>query len=183
MFKVLTNPQKTIEHAKKNKNIQKTVWTIIVAAAILTIASLIGIVVTSTANATTYIRTILTILILSIIAQFFIAWLNKIALKTITKKGNYYDSLTAFALGFMIMAIASLINVILGLIPIAGILIGTIVMIIALILSMSVTLRTLIELTGADTLHIIIALATVYFAIFITAVTIAGQFMTATLPI
>ena len=153
MLKELFSPIKTIKNTKKNKDVTNHVLTLIIASLMFAIATIIILIKNQVLT-----NLLLTGLIISTV-YFAIAFVGGFIYSLLTKiiadKGTYKDSLIAVIQTALILSTGLLITSILLLIPNIGILLGLITMFFTIITGLAIFIRTMTELTGANTTQII----------------------------
>lgn len=167
MLNTIFSPLSAIDAAKKERNMTKTMWMLVVTSLIMGVAALI-----IALQLGTQIGTAILILIGFAVGIFlsnlFNAWIYQFAINTISAKGTYYDTLTATTNSAFIVSIGIFVASILLLIPLFGVVFALILVLLAMILSYAVLIRTLTVLTGADLLSIIVGLGIIVMASLIT---------------
>ena len=181
MFKVLYNPAKAVEEFKKNRKIGKTIKTLIMAAILFAISTMINLLILG-ANTNTIIWATTGVFLGSAALIALEGWFLQIIMNIFSKKVKYYDTLTGLVNGFLIIGAGSLIAGLLGLIPMIGAILSSIILLFVIIIAYPVIIKTTMELTGTNMLTTIVALLILTIAIFFAAYSTIGQFMSAAAP-
>lgn len=177
MFKTIYAPLESIDDAKKNKNIGRTMITLLVSSILLAITALINFLKLGV-EGKSLIYTVLGTLIGIFVTYLFLGWLFSLTMKVFAKKTTYYDTLTPVVQGLFILTTGALVAVILGFIPLGiGQVLGTLVTIVAIILSYSITIKSTMELTGTDIVTTVVGLLILFMSFVIAAYTTFVQAM------
>lgn len=180
MFDVLTSPLDAIQRAKKNKSMKDTLLLLLVASVFLAIAVLLQ---NASFNASAFQAAGLT-LVLGFAGTAFMALLLQLSLHILTTKGGYFEALTTLTYGMFITSCGMLAASVVGLLSMAGqtfamvgAFLGGLVLLFALIMSYSVSLKAGMELFNTDILTVVIAILIVHLSVLVSMYTIIAQYM------
>jgi len=104
MFEILYNPTKTIEKVKKQRNVSCEISTISIASILIALAITIRMLILKI-PATEMVIYGLTLLIGVFIIAMFYAFIYYYAIKLMTNKGKFIDSLTAISKTTLIFSV------------------------------------------------------------------------------
>ncbi len=154
MIQDIMNPIHSIDKAKKTKNTQTQILTLIIASLLMSIATAI------IATQTIMTADILIISLTTLVGFFTFMIINtaiySFLIKLITKKGTFYDSLTAIAQASLIFSAGATITALALLIPSAGFLIGLIALFATIITSIAIFFRAIMTMTNTTILEILV---------------------------
>ncbi|MBU0727607.1 hypothetical protein KKA95_02885 [Patescibacteria group bacterium] len=167
MLNIILDTHKAISAAKTKKNMGKTMLVLLVASV------LAGLAATLVAKDAAFLLPALGVVAFFFISTLVMAFFVKLALVLLTKKGGYYEALTAMSYGFFAMAvggfIASLLNLLSGynvvLTVIVSVLAG-LVMFAAVVLGKVIKVRTAMDLFGTDLITVVFSCIIVYIGMF-----------------
>jgi hypothetical protein len=168
MFNTIFSPLTAIDAAKKERNMTKTMWMLVVSSLLMGVAALIIALQLGT-------EIVISILILVgfaigiFLSNLFNAWIYQFTINTISGKGTYYDTLTALTNSAFVMSVGIFIASILLLIPLFGVIFALILVLLTMILAYAVLIRTLTFLSGADLLSVIVGMGVIVMASLVTA--------------
>lgn len=149
----MINPIKLIDKAKKTKNTQNQIITLIIASFLMAIAAAI------IASNTMMSPDILIISLSTLLGFFTIAIITTLIysfiLKTMTKKGTFYDSLTAITISATTFSAGAVITALMLLLPNIGYLLGLITLFTTIITSIALFFRAITTMTNATILEVI----------------------------
>lgn len=146
-------PIKTIEKAKKNKDIKDTILTLLIASLMFAIATIILFSKVSTATELS-IMALVTSIVYFVMA-FIGAFLYNFLINVIAGKGKYRHSLVAVVQTALIISAGFLLTTLLMLIPLIGPLLGLIMLFLTIITGLAIFIRAMTTLTGANTTQVL----------------------------
>jgi hypothetical protein len=155
MIQDIINPIKLIDKAKKTKNTQKQIITLIITSLIMSIAT--AIIMSKTVMATDILTISLTMLISFFAYSIISAYIYSFIIKLMTKKGTFYDSLTAITTSSIPLSAGLILTSIVLLLPNIGYLLGLITLFATIIISMAIFIRAITTLTNATITDIVVA--------------------------
>ena len=164
MLNLIFSPHEAIDACKKQKGYGNAWTKLLFGAAIM---GMWGLVMGLTMLGMTFVNSLMVlaaVLLIVIVGNIFNAWIYKIVINTLSGKGNYEHTFTALANSLVIMSIGLLIATLLWLIPTAGIILATFVLIIFMLMAYSVMIRTIMVMSGADLLTVFVGLVLVLFS-------------------
>lgn len=186
MFTIIIDSHKAINAAKIKKSVKKSMSILLYASLIIGVSSLIF--AKSTAFTMPILKLALGIVSGTFILTLFMAYLVGISLNILTKKGGFYESLTALSYSLFILSggvfIVSLLNLLSGIntvLTIIILIISGLVLLVSLIKAKAIKLRTAMDLFGTDLITIIMGFVIVYIALFFILYIIGIQTMLGTI--
>lgn len=163
MFRIILNPIKAIEKENKNRSTGKTISKSVVGSIFLGVAALL-VMINLKSDFASAIQVAIAFMLLGFLGNFVNAWIYNLAIKTISGKGKYLDSLAGLSNMLLVIGTGMMFAAALMLIPQAGIILATLLLVIMFVLGYSVLIKSLTTFTGADLLTVVIGLGVVIFA-------------------
>jgi hypothetical protein len=167
-MKILTQPEKAIAEAKKERNLAKSVGILVASAILLAIATLVG--VSPVRSATNFgAASALGVFLLVVVGGLFLGWIVKIAITTLGGTGKYFEGLTVVSYSCLPISIGVLIAFIAS---VAGT-IGKVISFVALaffgVLSAAIMYRAIKDFFKTDMVTALVGVSVIYIAIIIAA--------------
>jgi len=167
MLNILFAPLEAIALAKEKRNIGKTILILFVSSILASLNVFI------TTKGFSDITFALGVFAGTFLFTMLIALLLQLALHVLSQSGGYFEALTTVTYGFFIISCGYLVSSLIGLIPSTDMYLKIIVsalsglvLLLTLVMSNVVVLRTAMELFETDLFTVIIAMMVIYMAVF-----------------
>jgi hypothetical protein len=181
MLNELLNPIKTIEKEKKTKTIKNQALTLAISSIMFSIALILIIIKINQPLNLAIIAIIATITYF--VSAFIGAFIYNLLVNIIANKGKYKDSFVAVVQTALIISAGLLAVSLLIQVPQIGFILGLIAMFFTVIIALSVFIRAMTTLTGANTTQILAILIIMVVGLIIaTQIIISIQILSQPLP-
>jgi len=148
-MKILTQPEKAIAEAKKEKSLVKSIGTLVAVAVLLALA--IGIAApTIPSLAAMGTAASVAMFIVVLIGGLFLGWIVKVAITTLGGTGKYFEGLTVVSYSTLPISVGAVIAAIVFFLPVLGILIGFAVLVFFSVLGVAMMYRAIKDLFRTD---------------------------------
>lgn len=164
-MKILTQPEKAIAEAKKEKNLVKSVGILVASAIFLALAALIG--VSTPGMAKFGAQSAIGVFILVIVGGLFLGWIVKTAITTLGGVGKYFEGLTVVAYSLLPISIGVLIAAIASVAKVVGVVISFVSLAFFGVLSAAIMYRSVKDLFKTDMVTALVGVSVIYIAIII----------------
>lgn len=149
-MEIVKNPVSALMKAKKSKNMNYTITTLVIAAILFALSSVIVLFNVLGITAALAVATFITVFLSVIVVGLLFGLLLHIITKTLGGKGDYFEGLTTITYALIAPSIGFLITAILMFVPWIGTPIGVIVLALTLAHGISLLYRGVKELYKVD---------------------------------
>lgn len=165
-MKILTQPEKAIAEAKKEKDLTKSIGMLVASAILLAIATLVG-VSPVPAMANLGVASALGVFLLVLVGGLFLGWIVKTAMTTLGGQGKYFEGLTVVAYSCLPISIGVLIAAISSIAGSIGIVISFVALAFFGVLGIAIMYRGIKDLFKTDMVTALVGVSVIYLAIII----------------
>lgn len=161
-MRIIKDPVKSIEQAKRQKQINRTVLLLLESCIVFGIASALAVMRNLSLTYSSLVMAAssgISFLGLLLIASVITAFVIEIILRTLGGKGKYYEALTAVSYSLVPVSAGFLIASIMLFMPAVGSMLAFLFLLPAFALGMSLLYRSIKELFGVDTITSFLAVS------------------------
>ncbi len=161
---IIKDPVASINDAKK-KNMNNTLFILFASSVLFGLSFLLTL---KQFDSVIMLTSFLSVFILLIVGELVISVVSHVFMKTILSRGSYYEALTSNVYSLPALSLGMLLFSLLSFIPIVGLLAGALVLMIAIALSISTTVRAFKELYKTDVITVYVCMVLVFVSLILT---------------